>query len=279
MCLCRLPRKRFGELPQERKMYSFNYHRVNTTDEASSLFATCEAAVYLSGGMTLIPTLKQRLDYPTDVIDLSGIEALLGIDVKNGSVRVGSRTCHADVASNGQVDGLTELAGGIGDLQVRNCGTIGGSIANNDPAADYPAAVLGLGATVHTNKRVIAADDFFIDLFETTLDLGEIITAVSFPIPRRAAYVKFPNPASRYAIVGVFVAEMQSNVRVAVTGAGSCVFRATAMEEALQQDFRPNAIAGIAVDHTAFNSDIHASQEFRGHLVTEMAKRAVAKIS
>ena len=260
-------------------MYSFNYHCVRSTEEASTLFSSCESAAYLSGGMTLIPTLKQRLDYPTDVIDLRGIDALEGIDNENGFVRVGSRTCHADVANNAPINALAELAGGIGDFQVRNCGTIGGSIANNDPAADYPAALLGLGATVHTNDRTISADEFFVDLFETSLELGEIVTAVSFPTPQRAAYMKFPNPASRYAIVGVFVAELQSGVRVAVTGAGSCAFRATAFEEALQSDFRPDAIAGIAVDHSAFNSDIHASQEFRGHLVTEMAKRAVAKIS
>ena len=260
-------------------MYSFNYHCVTTTEEASSLFTSSESAVYLSGGMTLIPTLKQRLDYPTDVIDLRGIEALQGISWENGFVRIGSRTCHADVASNTQVEALADLAGGIGDLQVRNCGTIGGSIANNDPAADYPAAVLGLSATVHTNNRDIAGDDFFVELFETALEMGEIITAVSFSVPRRAAYAKFPNPASRYAIVGVFVAELHEGVRVVVTGAGSCVFRARALEEALQRDFRPEAIEGISVDHTTFNADIHASQEFRGHLVSEMAKRAVAKIS
>lgn len=259
-------------------MYSFNYHSVTTTDEASELFTLCESAVYLSGGMTLIPTLKQRLDYPTDVIDLRGIDALQGIVVENGFVNVGSRTCHADVANNAQIEALGSLASGIGDLQVRNCGTIGGSIANNDPAADYPAALLGLGATVHTNKRTIPADDFFVDLFETALDSGEIVTAIKFPIPKRAAYVKFPNPASRYAIVGVFVAESESGVRVAVTGAGSCVFRATAFEDALQRAFRTDAIEGISVDHSNFNSDIHASQEFRGHLVTEITKRAVANI-
>ena len=260
-------------------MYSFNYHCVRSTEEASELFDSCESAVYLSGGMTLIPTLKQRLDYPTDVIDLRGIDDLQGIATENGSIRVGSRTCHADVASHPQIHALADLAGGIGDLQVRNCGTIGGSIANNDPAADYPAALLGLGATVHTNNRDVGADDFFIDLFETALEMGEIVTAVSFPIPQRATYVKFPNPASRYAIVGVFVAETSAGIRVAVTGAGSCVFRATAIEEVLQRDFRPAVVEGISVDHSNFNSDIHASQEFRGHLVTEMTKRAVAKIA
>lgn len=260
-------------------MYSFNYHSVRTTDEASDLFTSCESAVYLSGGMTLIPTLKQRLDYPTDVIDLRGIEALRGIDEETGFVKVGSLTCHADMANNARIEALADLAGGIGDLQVRNCGTIGGSIANNDPAADYPAALLGLGATVHTSKRAIPADDFCVDLFETALESGEIVTSVAFPIPKRAAYVKFPNPASRYAIVGVFVAESESGVRVAVTGAGSCVFRATAFEDALQRDFRTDAIEGISVDHSNFNSDIHASQEFRGHLVTEIARRAVAKIA
>lgn len=259
-------------------MYSFNYHYVTTMEEASSRFAACETAVYLSGGMTLIPTLKQRLDCPTDVIDLGGIEELQGIVVTDDVVRVGSRTSHADVAASEYIGALADLAGGIGDLQVRNCGTIGGSIANNDPAADYPAAVLGLGASVHTNKRVLAADDFFLDLFETVLDFGEIITAVSFPVPHRAAYMKFPNPASRYAIVGVFVAELDSGIRVAVTGAGACVFRATVLEDILQQDFQPRALDGVAVDYSSFNSDLHASQEFRGHLVAEMAKRAVAKL-
>lgn len=260
-------------------MYSFNYHCVSSTEEASALYDSCESPVYLSGGMTLIPTLKQRLDYPTDVIDLRAIDELQGIIKENGSIRVGSRTCHADVACNPHIQALADLAGGIGDLQVRNCGTIGGSIANNDPAADYPAALLGLRATVHTNNREISADDFFVDLFETALEMGEIVTAVSFPTPQRAAYVKFPNPASRYAIVGVFVADLQTEIRVAVTGAGSCVFRATAMEEALQRDFRPAAIEGFSVDHSQFNSDVHASQEFRGHLVTEMAQRAVAQIA
>ncbi|MYD46697.1 MAG: xanthine dehydrogenase family protein subunit M [Gammaproteobacteria bacterium] len=260
-------------------MYSFKYHSVSSTEEACTLFESSESAVYLSGGMTLIPTLKQRLDYPTDVIDLGAIDDLQGIDTENGSVRVGSRTCHADVACNPHIQALADLAGGIGDLQVRNCGTIGGSIANNDPAADYPAALLGLGATVHTNNRDIRADEFFLDLFETALHTGEIVTAVSFPTPLRAAYVKFPNPASRYAIVGVFVAEHNTGIRVAVTGAGSCVFRATAIEEVLQRDFRPAVVEGVSVDHSKFNSDIHASQEFRGHLVTEMTKRAVAKIA
>ncbi len=260
-------------------MYSFNYHCVSSTAEASELFDSCESAVYLSGGMTLIPTLKQRLDYPTDVIDLRAINDLQGINKENGSIRVGSRTCHADVARHHHIQALADLAAGIGDLQVRNCGTIGGSIANNDPAADYPAALLGLGATVHTNNRDIGADDFFVDLFETALEMGEIVTAVSFPTPRRAAYLKFPNPASRYAIVGVFVAETEAGIRVAVTGAGPCVFRATTIEEALHRDFRPTAVEGLSVDHSNFNSDIHASQEFRGHLVTEMTKRAVAEIS
>lgn len=259
-------------------MYSFNYHRVTSTEEATSLFAKCEAPVYLSGGMTLIPTLKQRLDYPTDVIDLRGIEQLNGITAEHSTIRVGSRTCHAAVAADENIPALSELAGGIGDLQVRNCGTIGGSIANNDPAADYPAAVLGLGATVHTDRRDIAGDDFFVDLFETALESGEIVTAVSFPVPQRAAYEKFPNPASRYAIVGVLVAEVNAKIRVAVTGAGPCVFRATTLEEKLQQNFRPEALNQISVDHSSFNSDLHASQEFRGHLVSEMTKRAVAQL-
>jgi carbon-monoxide dehydrogenase medium subunit len=211
------------------------------------------------------------------------IADLKGITVSGGTITIGAMTCHADVASSAEIKKaapvIAELAGGIGDPQVRNRGTIGGSISNNDPAADYPSAVLGLDAKVHTSKRVIAADDFFTGLFETALEPGELVTKVVFPVPKRAAYMKFPNPASRYAIVGVLVAETPSGIRVAVTGAGPCVFRATAMEEALAKSFKPASVKGIAVPAGDLNGDMHASPEYRAHLITVMAERAVAKIA
>ncbi len=230
--------------------------------------------------MTLIPTLKQRLARPSDLIDLGGIAELRGIKRESNAVVVGAMTRHVEVATSDAVKGaipaLAQLAGMIGDPAVRNRGTIGGSIANNDPAADYPAAVLGLGATVVTNKRRIAADDFFKGMFETALGPDEIITAVSFPVPEKAAYTKFRNPASRYAIVGVFVAKTAGGVRVAVTGAGPVVFRQKEMEAALGKSFTADAVANIKVRPDGLNSDIHASAEYRAHLVTVMAKRAVA---
>ena len=260
-------------------MYSFNYHRAQSVDEAGELFSASDDAVYLAGGMTLIPTLKQRLSSASDVIDLGAIETMKGMMTMGTSVKVGGLTVHNDVASNSTIAALATLAGGIGDPQVRNRGTIGGSIANNDPAADYPAAVVGLGATVHTSSRSINADDFFTGLFETSLEDGEIVNSVEFPMPSRAAYAKFPNPASRYAVVDVMVAETNGSVRVAVTGAGPCVFRMSAMEAALSSDFSASAIAGISVDQTGLNSDIHATSEYRAHLVSVMAQRAIAEIS
>ena len=205
-------------------MYRFNYHRVSSLAQAAELRSGADDAVFLAGGMTLIPTLKQRLAAPTDVVDLAGIEGLNGVTVGD-TVTVGAMTPHADVAGSAAVQGaipaLADLAGRIGDAHVRNRGTIGGSIANSDPAADYPAAVVALNATVHTDRRDIAGDGFFLDLFETALEPGEIVTSVEFPIPARAAYAKFPNPASRYAIVGVMVAELDGAIRVGVTGAGA----------------------------------------------------------
>jgi carbon-monoxide dehydrogenase medium subunit len=262
-------------------MYDFTYHRAATLDEAIALLAGADDGQFMAGGQTLIPTLKQRLAQPSDVIDIAGIEALGGIRALGDRIEIGAAETHAAVAASADVQGaipaLAEVAGQIGDAQVRNMGTIGGSLANNDPTADYAAAVLGLGATVHTNRREIAADDFFVDLFETALDDGEIITKVSFPLAERSGYAKFPNPASRYAIVGVFVAITGPGVRVAVTGAGaSGVFRQRSMEGALGADFTPDAIAGIAQSDDGLNSDIHASAEYRAHLVTVMAKRAVA---
>jgi len=262
-------------------MYEFNFQRPANSDAAIDAQANAEDGQYMAGGQTIIPVLKQRLAMPSDVIDLGAIEDLSGITIADGTVTIGAMTTHTDVATSGDVLGaipaLADLASMIGDPHVRNRGTIGGSIANNDPAADYPAAVLGLGATVHTNQRTIIADEFFTDLFETALDEGELITNVVFPVPDQAAYMKFPNPASRYAIAGVFVSRTGADVRVAVTGAAACVFRAAEMEQALAGNFNLDAIEGIGVDGTDFNNDLHASAEYRTHLVSVMAKRAVAK--
>ncbi len=260
-------------------MHAFNYHRATSVEDAAAAFKAAEDGAYLSGGHTLLPTMKQRLAAPSDLIDLAGIAGLAGIAVDGAAVEVGARTPHAAVAASAEVQGaipaLAALAGKIGDPQVRNKGTIGGSVANNDPAADYPAALVGLAATVVTNARTIAADDFFTGLFETALDEGEIITAVRFPRPAKAGYAKFPNPASRYAIVGVMAAETADGVRIAVTGAGPCVFRATAMEAALGGSLNADA-ALPALSADGLNSDIHASAEYRAHLVGVMAQRAMA---
>ncbi len=260
-------------------MYAFEYKKASSLDDAESTFASADDASYLAGGMTLIPTLKQRLAMPSDVIDLSGIDGLNSVSVDGGSVTVGAMTPHADVASSGDVQktipALAALAGHIGDPQVRNRGTLGGSIANNDPAADYPGAVVGLNATVHTTKREIAADDFFTGMFETALEPGELITKVVFPAPEKAAYRKFPNPASRYAIVGAFVAKTADGVRVAITGAGPTVFRVTEMEDALAGSFSADAIADIKVPEDGLNADLHATAEYRAHLIGVMARRAV----
>ena len=261
-------------------MYAFNYHRPETLEAASAALAAAADGQVLAGGQTLIPTLKQRLANPSDVIDLGGIAGLGGVRREGDAIVVGAMTRHAEVASSAEVrnaiPALAALADGIGDPQVRNAGTIGGSIANADPAADYPAAVVGLGATVRTGRRAIAGDDFFTGLFETALEEGEIVLSVSFPVPRRAAYAKFPNPASRYAVVGVMVAETASGVRVAVTGAGGHAFRMGAMESALGASFTPEAIRDVAVSPDGLNEDIHASAEYRAHLVGVMARRAVA---
>jgi carbon-monoxide dehydrogenase medium subunit len=263
-------------------MYQFNYHKPATVEEAVALYGKAEDGLYLSGGQTLIPTLKQRLAAPSDLIDLSGIPTLQGIRVEDGMVRVGAFTRHAAVAASPEIRAalpvLADLAGHIGDAQVRNLGTLGGSVANSDPAADYPAAVIGLGATLYTQDRDIAADDYFQDLFETALTPGEILTRIDFPIPDRAAYRKFPNPASRYAVVGVLVADFGGRIRVGVTGAGPCAFRATALEEALSRDFSTAAVQAVDVPEAGFNTDLHASAEYRANLVRVMAERAVADI-
>lgn len=262
-------------------MYAFNYLKPSSLADAASAVSGAEDGTFLAGGQTLLPTLKQRLASPTDLVDLSGIAELRGISTGSGNVIIGAMMRHAEVAASADVKGaipaLAALAGGIGDQAVRNRGTIGGSVANNDPAADYPAAMLGLGATVKTDSREIAADDFFTGLFETALKEGEIITQVSFPVPEKAAYVKFPNPASRYAMVGVFVAKTAGGVRVAVTGAGAGgVFRVPAYESALAANFSADAVADGAVAADDLVSDLHADAEYRAHLITVMTRRAVA---
>lgn len=262
-------------------MYNFSYHRPTSLDEVARILAGGDDPKIMAGGQTLIPTLKQRLANPTDIIDLGAISELRGIDKDGNTLVIGAMTPHAEVAASdvvrSTIPALAALAEEIGDPQVRNRGTLGGSIANNDPAADYPAALVGLGATVKTTRREITADDFFVDMFETALEEDELVTSVSFPVPERAAYMKFPNPASRYALVGVFVAKTADGVRVAVTGAGSHVFRVSEMESALSQNFTPDTVANIKVPEDGLNSDIHAGADYRAHLVTVMARRAVAK--
>ena len=260
-------------------MYSFNYARVKSVAEAAAALAKGEDVKLLAGGQSLIATMKLRLSKPSDLIDLGTVAELRGIKAEGGTVTIGAMMRHAEVAASAEVKkaipALAALAGSIADRQIRNMGTIGGSVAHNDPSADYPAALVGLGATVQTNKRKIAADDFFKGMFETALQAGEIITAVSFPAPKRAAYMKFKNPASRYAIVGVFVAETAAGVRVAVTGAAPGVFRVPEMEKALAAKFAPESVANIKIPDKGLNSDIHAKADYRAHLVTVMAKRAV----
>jgi carbon-monoxide dehydrogenase medium subunit len=280
-------------------MYNFEFQRPASIDEAVKHLRVASDAKLLAGGQTLLPTMKQRLAAPKILIDLGAIGGLSAIELKGGSLvmgkspaggdamvlrggelTIGALARHADVADSPDVQGaipaLASLAAGIGDPAVRNRGTIGGSIANNDPAADYPAACVALGATIVTNKREIAADRFFTGLFETALENDEIILRVVFPSPGRAAYAKFRNPASRYAIVGVFVAERRGEVRVAVTGAGQGgVFRVPDMEKALGNRFSPDAIANVKIDPANLISDIHAAADYRAHLVGVMARRAV----
>ncbi len=265
-------------------MYEFEYHKPSSVADATAAVKGASDGTFMAGGQTLIPTLKQRLASPSDVIDLGGISELSGIRQDGNDLVIGAMTTHAEVASSDAVQqaipALAALAEGIGDPQVRNCGTIGGSVANNDPAADYPAALVGLGATVQTDSRTIAADDFFTGLFETALNDGELITEIRFPIPAKANYQKFPNPASRYAIAGVMVAETSGGVRVAVTGAGSDgVFRASDIESALSGGLNAGAVDGVTIAADNLNSDIHASSEYRANLVKVMAKRAVEAIA
>ena len=260
-------------------MYAFEYHRPSSSKQALELAAGKNEAKFLAGGQSLVQAMKLRLASPSDLIDLAAIGDLKALSADGGSVTIGAMVRHADVAAAPAVQkaipALALLAGMIGDRQVRHMGTIGGSLANNDPAADYPAAVLGLGATITTHKRKIEADKFFKGLYETALEPGELITQVSFPAPKRAAYMKFKNPASRFALVGVFVADFGGNVRVGVTGAGPCAFRQGEMEKALAQKFAPESVAGIKVKPDGLNNDLHASPEYRAHLITVMCKRAV----
>src|SRR5438477_8780476 len=261
-------------------MHAFDYHRPSNVKEALALASRKDEGRYLAGGQSLVQAMKLRLSSPTDLIDLNAIGDLKALKAESNVVTIGAMVRHAEVAASSGVrkaiPALAALAGIIGDRQVRHMGTLGGSLANNDPAADYPAAVLALGATIVTDKRKIEADKFFKGLYETALGPGELITAVSFPVPKRAAYMKFKNPASRFAIVGVFVADFGGGkVRVGVTGAGPSAFRQAEMEKALSAKFAPDAVASIKVKPDGLNNDLHASPEYRAHLVTVMCKRAV----
>lgn len=261
-------------------MSAIAYHRPSSLAAAAKLAESDPEARILAGGQSLLPSMKLGLLAPTAFIDLGTLAELQGIRADRKSIIVGAMTAHAAVAESREIvaaiPSLASLAAGIGDPQVRNRGTIGGSLANSDPAADYPAAALALNATIRTNRRTLPADGFFKGLFETALTPGEIITAVEFPVPSRAAYVKFHQPASRFALVGVFVAQTSAGVRVAVTGAGPCAFRVKALEDALSRRFAPQACEGIAISPETLNTDIHASAEYRAHLIPVLARRAVA---
>lgn len=264
-------------------MHQLRYHRPERLEDALKLFGEQDDAAYLSGGHTLLPTIKQGLARPPALIDLGRIAQMRGIEAANGVLSIGAATCHADVAASAvvrqHIPALAGLAGSIGDRHVRNRGTIGGSVANNDPAADYPAAVLGLGATVVTDRREIAADHFFVGLYETALEPGEIITRIIFPVPTVAAYAKFRNAASRYSVAAVFISRAAQGVRVAVTGAGSNgVFRAHSLEAALSADFRPEALHGLAIDPATLLGDQTATPEYRANLVMVMARRAMENL-
>ncbi len=262
-------------------MYPFIFHRPTTVRQAVNLLAKNEDAKLLAGGHSLVPVMKQRLASPPVLIDLSKIEGLAGVELSGRSVTIGAMTRHADVANSAvlreAMPALAEVPASIGDPHVRHAGTIGGSLANNDPNADYPAATLGLGATIITSKRRIPADEFFTGMFTTALEPDEIITKVQFPIAKKAAYQKFKHPASGFALVGVFVAKRSSEIRVAVTGAGANgVFRVTAFEEALKKRFAPKSLEGLTIPADGMSSDIHAGAEYRAHLVAVLARRAVA---
>ena len=261
-------------------MYEFSYHKPSSVADAVKLLAADPEARPVSGGMTLLPALKLRLSKPTSLVDLSGIAELRGVKRDGNTIVIGALTKHYEVATSAvikaAIPALAWMASTIGDTQVRNRGTMGGSVANNDPSADYPAALLALGATIQTDRRKISADDFFQGMFATALDAGEIVTAIHIPVPEKAGYAKMKNPASRYSMAGVFVAKGSAGVRVAVNGAGANgAFRSAEMEKALAANWSADAVAGIKLDAGMMNADIHGSAEYRAHLVTVMAKRAV----
>ena len=260
-------------------MDDFTFHRPGTVTEAQNAMRGTDNGKFMAGGQSLLPIMKLDMAAPSDLVSLAGLDELRGIQRDGDTLVIGAAMTHAEVNGSAEVrdaiPALADLAGGIGDPQVRNRGTLGGSVAHSDPGADYPAALVALGATVVTDRREIAAGDFFVGMFETPLEDDEIITSVRFPIPERAAYAKFPNPASKYAITGVMVAQGGDGVRVAVSGAGYKVFRAEAMEDALASDFAPGALAGIGVEQDGLVSDTDASAEYRAHLVSVMARRAV----
>ncbi|MEW9581347.1 xanthine dehydrogenase family protein subunit M [Paraburkholderia sp. DGU8] len=262
-------------------MYSFEYQRATDPQAAAAIVAADSDAKFLAGGQSLLPTMRLRLAQPSQLVDVTRIAALKSISVDANTVTIGAAVCHADVADHAQLRGvlpaLAELAAHIGDRQVRALGTIGGSLANNDPAACYPAAALGLDATIVTDRRRIAASDFFVGMYETALAPDELIVAVTFPVPERAAYEKFRNPASHFALVGVFVAKFANGVRVAVTGAAPSVFRVPELENALSADFTPDAARAVSVSSANLNTDMHASAEYRAHLIPVLAARAVTK--
>ncbi len=262
-------------------MYDFAYHKPSSVADAVKLLSADPEARPISGGQTLLPALKHRLNRPTSLVDLSGIAELKGIKREGDKITVGALTRHIEVQNNpdikAAIPALAYMATVIGDIQVRNRGTMGGSVANNDPAADYPAAVLALDATLVTDKRRIASDDFFQGMFTTALEPGELLVAIEFPVPEKSGYAKMRNPASRYVMAGVFVAKTKGGVRVVVNGAGPGVFRQTEMERALAANWSPDAVAGIKQPAEGLNGDIHGSAEYRAHLVTVMAKRAVAE--
>ena len=259
-------------------MKNFNYKSASNAKEAAKLVSG--RATFLAGGMSLLPALKLRLAAYSDLINIKRIKSLSGIKVSSKSLKIGSTTKHAEVAASKEVKksipSLADLADGIGDPQVRNRGTIGGSIANNDPAADYPSACLALNATIHTVKRKITADKFFKGMFETDLKKGELIESIEFEVPEKSGYAKFPNPASRYAIVGVYVSKLKKEVRVAVTGAANSVFRSKEIESALTKNFSPSAVDSVNISNKGLNSDIHASAEYRAHIIKIMARKAVS---
>ena len=262
-------------------MYDFIYQRADSVDDACAKYSAAADARYLAGGMTLVPVLKQRLDQPSDIVDLGFLDDLRGISEDGDSIVVKAMTTHNMINTSGlvkdKIPALAALAATIGDQMVRNRGTIGGNLANNDPAASYPCSVLALNATIKTDKREIGADDFFLGMFDTALEEGEMITAVSFPIPEQAGYEHFPNPASRFPIVGAFVAKGTDGVRVAITGAGPCAFRQNDFETAMPHKLAAAAIQDIHISDSGLNSDIHASAEYRAHLINVMTRRAIAK--